>query len=154
VLGLATGCDRQSTAEPPGVVLGSFHANALLTRTDCGGGVEAPDSYEFTFVLSTDDASIYWTQNGGALVGNLDDRDATWTARASAQVDPTCTLQRSDSVKATLNDVSTTTDVTGALEYTLSAATGADCQRQTIAGGGTFDNIPCTIGYDFSANRE
>jgi hypothetical protein len=147
-------CATSGSDEPPGTSLGTFHATALLTRNDCGAGVEAPTSYEFDFVLSQDDTAIYWTQSGTTLVGSVDDEDATWVYQASGQADGLCTIQREQVFEATLDDATSPSSLKGTIRQDVAPTTGASCSQQTVAAGGSFDNLPCAIGYVFSATRK
>jgi hypothetical protein len=136
---------------PRGDTLGTFHATALLTNSNCGAGVDAPESHEFDLTLSQDDTAIYWTQSGTTLTGSLDDDEATWVYRAPEQTDGRCTIEQQQVFKATLDDVAQPQIIKGTLRQDVTPATGANCAQLAVAAGGTFDNLPCTVGYVFSA---
>jgi hypothetical protein len=150
----ALACTGSGSDEPPGTSLGTFHATALLTSSDCGAGVDAPASHEFDFVLSQDDTAIYWTQSGTTLIGSLDDDEATWTYQAPAQTDGPCTIEQQESFAAKLDDADQPNTIKGTIRQDVSPATGSACSREVTAAGGTFDNLPCAVGYVFSAKRK
>jgi hypothetical protein len=151
---LALGCEGTASDKPPGASLGTFHATALLTSNGCGAGVEAPKSHDFDFVLSQDDTAIYWTQGGTTLIGSLDDDDATWTYRAPRQTSGSCTIDQQELFEATLDDVAEPALVKGTIRQDVTPATGSQCSSLTAAAGGPFDNLPCSVGYVFSAKRD
>jgi hypothetical protein len=151
---LSLDCAGADTEEPPGTLLGTFHATALLTDSNCGAGIEAPDKHELQFVLSQDDTAIYWTQSGITLVGSLDDDEATWTYQAPGQTDGTCRIDQQQIFEATLDDVESPDTLRGTIRLEVSPISGSNCSGQTTATGGTFDNLPCSAGYVFSAKKE
>jgi hypothetical protein len=140
--------------DPRGTSLGTFHATALLTSSNCGAGVEAPASHEFDVVLSQDDTAIYWTQSGTTLIGSLDDDEATWTYQAPAQMDGPCTIAQQEELEAKLDDIDQPKMLKGTIRQGVTPVTGTTCSRQVTAAGGTFDNLPCSVGYVFSAKRK
>jgi hypothetical protein len=149
----ALDCTQSASDAPPGTSLGTFHATALLTSSNCGAGVDAPASHEFDVVLSQDDTAIYWTQSGTTLIGSLDDDEATWTYQAPAQTDGLCTIAQQEVFEAKLDDVEQPTTLKGTIRQDVTAVTSTTCSRQVTAAGGTFDNLPCVVGYVFSAKR-
>jgi len=149
----ALDCEGKASDEPPGTSLGTFHATALLTSSNCGAGVDAPEKHEFDFVLSQDDIAIYWTQSGTTLVGGLDDDQASWTYQAPRQTDGLCTIDQQEIFDAKLDDVAEPTAVKGTIRQDVTPASGTTCSNLTTAAGGSFDNLPCAVGYVFSATR-
>lgn len=150
----AWGCASTDPGQPPGTVLGLFHATARLESNGCGAGVDSPARHEFDLVLSRDAAALYWTQNGFTLVGSAGGDGATWTYGAAALTDGVCTLERQQVFAATLDDAEQPSSLQGTIRHDLTPAAGTSCSGRTTATGGTFDNLPCQVSYVFSAQRQ
>lgn len=147
-----TSCQTASE-EALGESLGTFEGTALLTAEDCGSAVEAPETHELDLELTKTDEAIYWVQNGAALAGSYDDVEVEWSSRVTSVVDSVCTLERKDSFEGELDDASSPTRMKGTIVYEFDALADSDCSRQTVANGGTFDDLPCTVSYSYVVER-
>jgi hypothetical protein len=136
----------------PGTQLGTFKVTAKSKANTCGLG--APDPWTFDAQLSRSGSTLYWSWMDGSplLSGTVDGKShAALTSSQTGNVDATdaglgpCTMQRQDDLEVDLPSAGGS--FTGTLDYSFSAAAGADCSDQLAASGGQFEALPCAVSY-------
>jgi hypothetical protein len=142
----------------PGTALGTYAISGTSAQNTCGSGTDMPNPWTFSIELSNDGSTLYWRQSGVTVSGTL---DATSTARISAGItsqvveadaaSPGCRMVRSDLITITLAADRNT--VSGTLAFDFSIVDGSDCSSQLSSGGGTYDALPCNLGYSFTGKR-
>jgi hypothetical protein len=143
-------------------MLGTYSVDAAIATNTCGPGLAAPNPWNFSAQMSEDGTTLYWSWMDGnpPLYGALSAQSVTLTATDTANVDGTadgglgpCTMVRDDTVQVSLGSGSPPQTFEGSVNYTFSVASGADCEDQLGAMGGTYDTLPCSLSYSFSGAR-
>jgi hypothetical protein len=143
-------------------MLGTYGVTGTLETNTCGPGLGAPSPWSFSAEMSEDGTTLYWSWMDGSppLYNVVNAQQVTLTATDTANVDGTadgglgpCTMVRDDTLQITLGSGSPPPAFTGSLTYTFSAASGADCTDQLGVTGGSYDTLPCSLGYTLSGTR-
>jgi hypothetical protein len=149
-----------SAAPLPGTSLGTYNVSGALGTNTCGGGIGAPNPYDFSVHLSEDGATLYWEQSGGSPLSSAmtSSTQVSLTSVETANVDPTdagmegpCDLTSTTTIALSLASGAPPRTFSGTITYTFAASTGVsnttDCTDQLTASGGTYDTLPCTATY-------
>jgi hypothetical protein len=160
VVALAAAC---SDSPLPGTQLGTYRVVASVQGNACGAGLAPPNPWTFDVQLSQKATTLYWSwMDGTAPLSNTLDAQAhaSLTTTQTRNVDGTtnalgpCTLQRQDGVQITLGAGSPPAGFAATIQYSFSAASGADCADQLAASGGMYDALPCSLNYSATAARQ
>jgi hypothetical protein len=147
----------------PGTTLGTYKAIGVLGANSCGGGLGAPDPWQFDVQLSETASMLYWNWMDASplLSGPLTSpTDATLSGYQIANVDATdaamgpCDMQRRDEVDISLAAGTPPESFQGTIRYAFSVQEGANCTDQLSASGGTYSELPCSLSYSITASRE
>jgi hypothetical protein len=135
----------------------------LQTNT-CGAGIAAPNPWAFDVQLSRQGSTLYWSwMDGSQPLSNALDGEASThlTTTQTANVDGStdgglgpCTMQRVDTLQVKLGPGAAPASFQGTIQYAFSVASGANCADQLRASGGTYDALPCSLGYTASGSRQ
>jgi hypothetical protein len=164
--GLAIACGPTASTLP-GTALGTYNVSGSLQSNSCGGGLGAPNPWNFTAQMSQDGTTLYWEPSGGTQIYGAmsSSTKVDITSTQTANVDATeggaegpCDLQSTTAVDLTLSASSPPAAFTGTITYTFAASTGVssttDCTDQLTASGGTYDTLPCTLSYTVTGSRQ
>jgi hypothetical protein len=160
ILPLACGTDPYE----PGTALGTFAVTGTLKANSCGAG-QAPNPWSFSVKLSTDPGTLYWIQGSLPVSGTLSAAHVASLTSTSSQSSyegdssvPVCTVDRTDTLSATLTPDTTLANeysaFTGTLTYDFAQDSASnDCAGALSENGGGYAALPCTITYTLSATR-
>jgi hypothetical protein len=140
-----------------------FHVQATLSSETCGSGaVEPEDEWEFDIRLERDDSVLTWydESSGTESRGRIDDDDefsvsesGSYTLTEATTTSNGCTVRRhvrySGDIDFDGESEIQSLDGTIVLEY--SEATGYDCD-ELIGSSDGFDDLPCKVTYEFTAD--
>lgn len=164
---LAAGCGNPL----PGTQFGTYQVTATAQANSCGSGLGAPSVYQFDVQLSetTATSTLYWDwlDNQPIASGTLaavSTTDAslqtTLTSSQSENVDGTstaagpCTMDCDDDLAVTLGTGTPPGTFAGTMGYAFTVESGADCSDQLTAGGGMYDELPCTVSYTIAGTLQ
>jgi hypothetical protein len=148
----------------PGTAIGTFAVTGTLRANSCGAG-QAPNPWTFSVKLSTDPGTLYWIQGSLPVSGTLSTAHVASLTSTSTQSSyegdssvALCTIDRTDSLSATLTPDPTIADeysaFTGTLTYAFAAdSSSSDCSGALVENGGGYAALPCTLTYNLSATR-
>ena len=150
-------CDAASTL--PGTSLGTFAVTGALTSNTCGSGLGAADPWTFDTKLSRDGSTLYWQQDEGAVLSGILDaaNKTTIVVTTTAQPDggtTVCTMTRTDTMAITLNATTAPTATSGTISLSFAVSASSDCAPQLSANGGSYQTLPCAVGYTFTASKK
>jgi hypothetical protein len=147
----------------PGTQLGTYRVVAALQANTCGAGLAAPNPWTFDVQLSQEGSTLYWSWLDGRppLKNTRSGNAVSLTNSQTSHVDASgdggagpCTMQRADTVQVALAAGSPPPSFQGTIQYAFSVSGGADCSDQLSASGGSYDELPCSVGYTTTAARQ
>jgi hypothetical protein len=147
----------------PGHLLGTYKVVGQSKTNSCGLG--APNPWTFDVQLSQQQTTLYWDWlDGSPLLSGTLSRGAqpstTITDSATINADSTdaglgpCTLDTASSMQIALGEGVPPDGFTGTLSYGYTPASGATCTDVLTTAGGMYEQLPCTVTYTVTANRQ
>lgn len=145
----------------PGTLLGTFAVQGAIRSDDCGADLlGAPDPWRFEVRLSRFQRDLYWLNGREAIVGEIDEDDATF--RFSTRVDipiggrrdaAMCVVSRYDRAEGSLSlEGDELLGFEGRLEFEYRSKDDSEC-LEIIVLPGSVNNLPCRIAYRIRAVR-
>ena len=149
-------CAGNRDIREPGEKLGTFVVGGNLVGSSCG---KADRAFRYEVRLSREGDRLYWIQGSLPISGTIDSAsrvrmvtstEARVAAPDEASGSPGCTMERTDTLAATLSGQPVKA-FAGAIVYRFDVKSG-DCAGQLAAAGGDYATLPCTMTYDVVAN--
>lgn len=164
-------CDNVSTS--------TYDMTADITTNTCGAGLmaENPWTFELQFSQSSSTLSLTWsgveestltapytlgssassTSTSNSTAGILDGESASFVAEttSSPDADPSCVLQRNDTIDVSFGGTgSPPSTLAGTVTFYFSPVSGYSCTDQLSSNGGSYDTLPCTLGYTMTGSPD